>query len=137
MLVTSSAYQSIVVVAVVAKVTEIHEDGEAEEEGFPLGVLHSAEIELVVVHVGCEKELAAARHRLLEMSDAGASRHVRDWEFDLCAGPTRQRAAQAPLATTSVCQEHLLVVLVAHMEREIAACEGIREGSDFWFVVTS
>merc|ERR1719323_686778 len=131
MLVTSSAYQSIVVVVVVAKVPEIHEDGEAEKEGFPLGVPHSAEIELVIVHVGCEEELAAARHLLLKMSDAGATRHVGDWELDLCAGPTRQRAAQAPLAATSVCQEHLLVVLVAHMEREIAARKGIREGSDF------
>merc|ERR1719414_2903400 len=113
------------IVRVVVKVAKIDEYAKRHDQGFVVRVLHAPKIDMVVVHIGSEEELAAARNLLLHLPHSFAALGVLDRKGHLGARATRQRAAQAPLAATAVRLQGRIAVLTLDREGEVAAREGV------------
>mmetsp|Transcript_34740 Transcript_34740/g.63156 ORF Transcript_34740/g.63156 Transcript_34740/m.63156 type:complete len:271 (-) Transcript_34740:453-1265(-) len=123
----------IVVILVVVEVAEVNEQRQCHHHCLPFGIFHLAKLDVVVVNITCEHELAAARHFLLDVTHESIICYVFDIEVHLRARPTRQRTNKSRLTAASRRLQNGLACGVLYLESEIAESERIDNGANLLF----
>ena len=108
------------IVAIVVEIAEVDENGKGHEEGLVLGLLHTLEVDLVIVHVAREEEFAAPWYLLEDVPDiiALGVRHV---ELHRGTGAAGKGAEEPPLTASAIGVQDVVVLLVPDGKGEVEA----------------